>query len=139
MASYASTTSAAKTQTAPNSATYWKITGPVLAAVAGLGFVLNAVGAGGLLGGFLTFDWTHNAVHLVLAILAFGMAYAASASLAKTGARLVGGVYVLLAISGFLSGSVFGLGDLLGLHLEVGENLIHAALGAWGLYAGFTD
>lgn len=138
MASYAN--APAKTSTAASpSKTYWKITGPVLALVAVLGFLLNAIGLGDLLGGFLTFDWTHNVVHLVLAALALYLGFAAEPSIAKVAAQVVGGVYVVLALVGFLSGSVFGIGDALGLHLELGENLIHVALGAWGLYAGFTD
>lgn len=125
--------------TAGNSKLYWKISGPVLLAVAVLGFLLNAIGLGGLLGGFLSFDWAHNAVHLALALLALYLGYAAAPALARTMALAVGGVYVVLALVGFLSADAFGIGSLLGLHLEVGENLIHAALGAWGLYAGFSD
>lgn len=137
MTSYANATTPTRAASTP-AKTYWKLTAPVLAAVAVLGFLLNALGLGDLLGGFLTFDWAHNAVHLVLALAAFGLAYAADASLARVAALVVGGVYVALALVGFLSGSAFGVGGLVGLHLELGENLIHAALGAWGLYAGMA-
>ena len=135
---YANAT-APRAVTASHSKLYWKISGPVLLAVAVLGFLLSAIGLGGLLGAFLSFDWAHNAVHLALALLALYLAYAAAPALAKTMALAVGAVYVVLALVGFLSADAFGIGGLLGLHLEIGENLLHAALGAWGLYAGFTD
>ena len=138
MTSYANA-AAAPTRAASPSKTYWKISGPVLLAVALLGFLLNALSLGGLLGGFLSFDWAHNAVHLALAGLALYLGYAATAGAAKVMAKAVGAVYVVLALVGFLSANVFGIGNLLGLHLEIGENLIHAALGAWGLYAGFAE
>lgn len=119
---------------------YWKISAPVLLAVAVLGMLLNAIGLGGLLGGFLSFDWTHNAVHLLLAALAFYFGYgSADLGLGRAVAIAVGGVYAALGVVGFLSAGVFGLGDVLGLHLELGENLIHLALGGWALFAGFSE
>lgn len=130
-------------QTAPMTSQtrlYWKVSGPVLLAVAALGFLLNAIGLGGLLGGFLSFDWTHNAVHLLLAGLAFAMASGGVAlGSSKTVAKLVGGVYLALGVVGFISAEIFGLGTLLGLHLELGENLIHVALGGWALWASMSE
>lgn len=118
---------------------YWKITAPVLGAVAALGFVLNLLGAGAFLPHFLEFDLAHNVVHLLLAGIAAYLGFGAPGSLAKTMAKVVGVVYLALAAVGFLSANVFGIGSLLGLHLELGENLIHLVLGGWAAYAGFSD
>lgn len=129
-----------KAAPAPGLRVYWKISGVALAAVAALGILLNAVGLGDLLGGFLTFDWTHNVVHVLLAAIALTLGFgSASAAVQKSVAKVFGVVYLALAIVGFLSGSIFGLGTLLGLNLEIGENLVHLALGAWGAYVGFSD
>ena len=76
-------------------------------------------------------------MHAALALLALYLGFAATP--ARTMAQAAGGVYVVLALVGFRSASVFGVGSLLGLHLELGETSIHAALGAWGVHAGFTD
>lgn len=138
MTTYA-TASTPRTATAPRSTAYWKFTAPVLLAVALLGFLLDAMGRGDLLGGFLTFDLAHNVVHLALAGAAFHLGYAAAGDLAMSAAKVVGIVYVALAIVGFLSPGVFGIDGILGLHLELGENLIHATLGGLALYAGFAD
>lgn len=118
---------------------YWKITAPALVAVAALGFVLNLVGAGAFLPRFLEFDVAHNIVHLLLAGVGLYLAFGATGALAKTMAKVVGIVYLGLAAVGFLSSTVFGIGSLLGLHLELGENLLHLALGSWAAYAGFSD
>ncbi|HLE97918.1 MAG TPA: hypothetical protein VI997_11150 [Candidatus Thermoplasmatota archaeon] len=119
---------------------YWKITAPVLAAVAALGFLLNIIGQADLLGrDFLSFDFTHNFVHTLLAALAFFLGYGddVGEAVARTGAKIVGVIYLVLAIVGFLDGALFGLGPFLNLHLEIGENLIHLALGGWGAFVGF--
>lgn len=128
------------TDPAPGVRVYWKISGIALGATAVLGILLNAVGLGDLLGGFLTFDWTHNVVHVLLAAIGISLGFgSASAALAKNAAKLFGIVYLGLAVVGFVTANLFGVGDLLGLHLEVGENLVHLVLGGWGAYVGFSD
>lgn len=119
---------------------YFKVSGVALAATAALGLALNAIGAGALLGNFLTFDWTHNVVHVLLAAVALALGFgAATPGVARGVAKLVGVVYLGLALVGFASATIFGLGTLVGLHLEIGENLVHLLIGAWGAYAGFSD
>lgn len=138
--SSATATASRNTSSTTNVGVYWKVSGVALAAVAALGILLNAIGQGGLLGGFLSFDWTHNIVHVLLAAIALTMGFgSASVATQKMAAKVFGVVYLGLAIVGFLSGTIFGLGTLLGLHLEIGENLVHLALGAWGAYVGFSD
>lgn len=139
MASATATPSAyARTTTSPAATLYWRVSGIALAAVAALGILMSAVGLGDLLGGFLSFDWTHNVVHVLLAALALGIGFSSvPATVSKGLAKVVGVVYVGLGVVGFFAGAVAALDGLLGLHLEIGENLVHLAIGAWGLYAGF--
>lgn len=119
---------------------YWRVSGIALAATAALGIVLNLIGQGALLGeGFLAFDWVHNILHVALAALALGMGFGnPDRDVSRTVAVIVGGVYLLLGVVGFLSGTLFGLGSLLGLHIELGENLVHLLIGSWGLVAGLS-
>jgi len=138
MSTYATPVPKAQTVIRPALAgLYWKLTAPALGLVALLGFVL---GPASLLGGFLTFDTTHNVVHLALAAVAAILGFLVeSGATQKVAARVFGVVYLGLAVAGFLSADVFGVGSLVGLHLEVGENLVHLALGAGALYVGFAE
>ena len=81
--------------------------------------------------GLIHFDTPHNVVHLVLGIL--GIAAAQNVNWAKMYAQILGAVYFLLGLLGFF------VPELLGIHLEVLENLLHILLGAWGLYAAFGE
>lgn len=117
--------------------TYWRVSGVVLAALAALGILLVAVDKARMLDGVMAFDVAHNLLHVALAgpalALGFGTPRLRQARLA---ARGLGAALLLLGLLGFASATLFGLGDLVGLRFEVGENLVHLALGAWGLYAG---
>src|SRR5688500_17682554 len=117
-----------------NTRMYAKITGIAVAAVALLGIILNAINNPDLLGAdFLAFDWTHNILHVVLAAVRLYLGFAGTDALCTLYARVFGVVYLLLGITGFfwtgLSATV--------LHLELGENLVHILIGAWGCAAGF--
>ena len=103
-----------------------------MTAVALLGILLSAMDQEDLLGGgFLAFDWGHNIVHVALACLAFLFGFAdLPARVVRTFAIVFGAVYGGLGLLGFF------VADLGVLHLELGENLIHLALGLWGLVAG---
>jgi len=92
----------------------------------------------GILGFFVSdlldliqFDTTHNIVHLVIGVL--GIAAGQSGKWSKLYAQVLGVVYLLLGIAGFF------VHELVGLHLEVTENLLHVVLGAWGLYASLCE
>jgi len=81
--------------------------------------------------GLISFDTTHNIVHLVLGVL--GIAAGQSGKWSKLYAQVFGVIYLLLGIAGFF------IADLIGIHLEVAENLVHIIFGAWGLYAALGD
>lgn len=128
---------------------YAQITGIALAAIAVLGIVLSAMGTSGSYGlmckdtttcdtketannSFLGFDWTHNVLHVVLAIVALAVGYGTMSGTVVAGyAKAFGIVYVALGALGFF------MADLGILHLELGENLVHLVIGAWGIAAGF--
>jgi hypothetical protein len=114
-------------------ALYWRVSAFALTAVALLGIVLTAMDQATLLGSdFLAFDWSHNVLHVVLAGAAFLFGFAnLPANLVRTFAIVFGFVYGGLGVLGFF------VADLGIIHLELGENLVHLALGAWGLAAGF--
>ena len=114
-------------------AVYWRVSAFALTAVALLGIVLTAMDQATLLGSdFLAFDWSHNVLHVVLAGAAFLFGFAnLPARLVRTFAIVFGFVYGGLGVLGFF------VADLGISHLELGENLVHLALGAWGLVAGF--
>jgi hypothetical protein len=125
---------------------YFRLTSIVLALVGVLGIVLAAVGQShaldfGMSPGFLTLTYTHSIVHLVLAAVAGLLGFGSVApNVVKTLAIVIGAVYILLAIVGFMGGS-FGTNPLggspLDLQLGLGGNLVHLLLGALGLIAGF--
>lgn len=125
-----------------------QVVGIALAAVAVLGIILSLIGAGGHFGffcddaiacdgaeaaegSFLGFDWGHNLVHVLLAAIALVVGYTAYSRMARTYAQVFGIVYAALGVFGFV------FADLFILHLELGENLLHLLIGAWGIAAGF--
>ena len=117
-----------------NTRNYAKFTGIVIAAVALVGIILNAIGNPDVLGAnFLAFDWTHNILHVVLAAAGLYVGFAGTDALCTLYARVFGVVYLLLGITGFFWTGV----SATMLHLELGENLLHALVGAWGCAAGF--
>ena len=118
---------------------YAKITGIVLAAVAVLGLVLSLANDGKFIEGFLMFDLTHDIVHVVLAGVALYVGFAATNAMARLYAQVFGIVYLALGVVGFVwpgvqatTTTTMGI-----LGLELGENLVHIAVGAWGVVAGF--
>jgi hypothetical protein len=126
---------------------YWRVSAFALSAVAILGIVLASISGGG---GESTKDqalafhgnhglgltWTHNIVHVVLALAAFVFGFAnLSPGVTKTFAIIFGFVYVALGVVGFLLSNPLGTG--LALNLGVSLNVVHLLLGAWALAAGF--
>jgi hypothetical protein len=86
----------------------------------------------------MKFDLTHDLFHLVTgAVLIYGLISEKEwlAILLPIG---VGTIYLFLGIGGFLSPTLWGIGEAMGLHLELVENVLHVIMGGWGLYAGLA-
>lgn len=127
---------------------YWRVSAFALSAVAILGIVLASISGGGAEStkdqalAFhsehgLGLTWTHNVVHVVLAIAAFVFGFAnLSPGITKTFAIIFGFVYAGLGIVGFLFSNP--LGSDLALNLGFSLNAVHLLLGAWALTAGFA-
>ncbi len=130
---------------------YWRVTAFALTAVALLGIVMASIEGGGhesakdqLLAfdgeNGLGFTWTHNIVHVVLALAAFIFGFGSlPGNVVKTFAIVFGVVYAGLGVLGFFGD--FGhnpLGDgALALNLGIAFNVVHLLIGAWALVAGF--
>lgn len=131
-----------------NATLYARITGIALLVIAIAGMVFSSIGDKGEYGlfcdggkmtcegaaasnSFLAFDWTHNIVHVVLAGVALYVGFAATGNITTLYAKVFGVVYAGLGVTGFFAA------DLAILHLELGENLVHLLIGAWGIVAGF--
>lgn len=126
---------------------YWRISAVALVAIALIGFLVNAIGGNyayvpdvDAMEDLLVFDWSHNVLHALLAVIAivFGFTGLRTSEASKPTAGVIGVVYLLLGIAGFFGGFVDWLDDLVGLRLELGENLLHIVLGAWGAFVGFV-
>lgn len=127
---------------------YWRVSAIALVAVALIGIVANFLEGSPAwvpdvdwMQDVLAFDWAHNVVHVVLAAIAlvFGFTGLRTSDASKPVAGVIGVVYLLLGIAGFFGGFVDLLDDLVALHLEVGENVFHLVLGAWGAFVGFVS
>jgi hypothetical protein len=127
---------------------YWRVSAFALSAVAILGIVLASISGGGaestqdqalaFHGNHgLGLTWTHNVLHVVLAIAAFVFGFAnLSPAITRTFAILFGFVYAGLGVLGFLLSNPLGEG--LALNLGVSLNAVHLLIGAWALTAGFA-
>lgn len=122
---------------------YAKLTGLALLLIGIIGIVSLAIGVVGVLSpDLLLYDHTHNALHIVLGAVALVAGYAGYVDQEYLDpiqyGKLFGVVYLGLGAFGFATaGELFGIADAIGLHLELGENLIHVLIGAGGIVAGF--
>lgn len=104
-----------------------QISGWVLVLVGLIGFFMTD------LFGLLTFDTSHNVLHIVLGAISLWLAYKGAEAMIVNWAKWIGVVYLLLGVIGFFTPTLGPIG------LELGENIIHLALGAWGAWAGFLS
>lgn len=126
---------------------YWRLSAFALTAVALLGIVLASIYGGGehstkdqalAFDGThgLGFTWTHNVVHVVLALAAFVFGFAGlPGNVTKVFAIIFGFVYAGLGVVGFLWTNP--IGDGLALNLGYTLNAVHLLIGGWALLAGF--
>ena len=100
-------------------------------AVGVLGFVPGITG-GGMLLGLFEVDTMHNIVHILTGIVAVAIA-AVSGAYARLFFRVFGVVYGLVAVLGLTMG-----GNVLGMHMNMLDHLLHVAIAAFALYVGFA-
>lgn len=132
-------------ETTPFATLQAQMTGIGLLLIGVLGVVALAVGVVGFLSEeFLLFDQTHNVIHLLLGGIAAYVGFSEQLGLGApyldpiAYGKIFGFVYMGLGVLGFATGGeLLGIADAIGLHLELGENLIHVAVGAMALVAGF--
>lgn len=105
---------------------YARMTGLILLIVGIMGFLTDD------LMGLIQFDSVHNMLHLLIAAVALYIGFGTEDPwLSHLFAEVMGFVYVLLGLVGFISPTFF---NLLGpFHLEPVENLLHLVLGLWGI------
>lgn len=80
--------------------------------------------------GIIHFDLLHNIIHLAVGVIGIGVSAKAAAS--KLFAKILGIVYVALAIFGFIVPEL--IGDMI---LETAENVLHLVVGAIALFVGY--
>ena len=113
-----------------------KVLGVVFLIVGLLGFVFHH-----LLGLHLT--GAHNVIHLISAALALYFGFAASPSAARAFSRIFGIIYLLLGVLGFIAPGVVNAllqaSPMTGGRFSLAsDNIVHLALGAIFLIAGFS-
>ena len=108
------------------------LAGIVLLLLGIAGFV-PALCPNGLLFGAFAVDTAQNLFHVVTGILAIVLS-AAGEGPARMLFRLIGIVYALVAVMGFVAGRN---GDLMGMAINTADNVLHAAIAVVGLWIGF--
>lgn len=119
-----------------------QVLGWVLLIVGILGFfpVLggSATQSGSLLFGLLAVNLMHNLVHIVTGLLGLFAAYYENGEYARTYALVFGIVYALVTILGFFVAPGMAIGYLLGVAVNLGENIVHLLIAVAGLAAYFA-
>ena len=116
--------------------TFAGIIGGVFLAVGLLGLILNPTG--GLLLGTFAVDLLHNIVHLVVGLAGLGAWYLGIVE-SRIFNKVLGVVYLVLGVLGFIP-PLFDDGQFLGiLHLNNADNILHLVVGAIAAYFGFSS
>lgn len=110
----------------------------MFAILLGIGFIFAGVAGNmpmftqdGLLLGYFEVNSMHNMVHLITGVIAI-MA-ATRYSLTKLFFKLLGLVYTIVGVYGFWTN-----GDLMIMHTNFNDNVLHIVIGVMSLYLGFT-
>jgi hypothetical protein len=106
--------------------------GIILLAVGILGFIPGVVTTNYLLLGIFQVDAMHNVIHIVSGVI--GIASAASFKGSKLYFKIFGIVYGIVTILGFIGG-----GMVLGMMMNMADNILHLAITAFSLYYGFRS
>ena len=113
--------------------TFARVVGIVFVLVGILGFVPVLVPGGALLGIFAV-NVLHSIVHLLIGILGIAAAYA---GLARRYNQVIGIVYLLLGVLGFIPPLIIN-NALLGIvSINLADNLLHLVAGAVMVAVGF--
>ena len=110
----------------------------VLAGLVAVGLTLEALGQPRLVPGLLEFDWTHDLLHVVLLALAAYFGWLARPASMRRYAQAFGIGGLVVAVVGFVPAWADAVHAGTGWHFELGENVVHAALGIWGTFSGFA-
>ncbi len=104
------------------------------------GVVLLLLGIVGILSGNYVFGINSSVfedlLHIVLGILGLVVGFSSSNSPAIQTMRILGPVYLIVVVVGFVFPSIFGL---VAPPLRIQDNIIHLILGLVGTYAGYAD
>lgn len=107
----------------------------LLAVLFGIGFLAAGIGAfvpawtpDGYLFGIFHVNTMHNVVHIVTGVIAL---LAAFKNYAKLFFQVFGVVYAVVTVWGFWTG------DVLGMHMNTADNILHLVIAVIALYLGF--
>jgi bacteriorhodopsin len=125
-----------------NSRQFLIIGGVILLVLGILGFILQPISSGALLGDALWFDNAENVAHTILGIVAIAAAYVLSAQMQKWLVVIVGIVALVFAVLGgidvgtsaMVAKEPFNLGVT---NLELLDDVVHLVVGIWALVAAF--
>jgi hypothetical protein len=109
----------------------------IIAILFGIAFIFAGVAGfmpmfmqDGLLFGYFMVDSLHNLVHIVTGVIAI-MA-ATSYRLTRGFFKIFGVIYFIVAIWGFWTG------DLILIHVNTADNILHLVVGLIAIYLGFS-
>jgi uncharacterized membrane protein len=111
---------------------YCALAGLVLVGLGGIGFVFFDLLR-------FRFDPAHDLFHLVTGAVALYAVFTEKEWLGTLSALGFGMVYLLLGVGGLLSPTLWGIGETIGLQLELVENIMHLIIGGFGLYVGLAQ
>ncbi|MEM3127182.1 MAG: hypothetical protein QW331_03900 [Candidatus Woesearchaeota archaeon] len=94
--------------------------------------VLGVLGFVPAVASMITLEDYDNYAHLLLGVVSLGIAYKADANANVMWAKIAGAVAVVFGVYGFISPMS------LGVSFTMLEDVLHLALGVWGLWAGFS-
>ncbi|MBV9454415.1 MAG: DUF4383 domain-containing protein [Rubrobacter sp.] len=112
------------------------IIGIAFLAVGLLGLILNPTG-GNLLGTFAV-DLLHNLIHLVVGVAGLAVWFLGLVE-SRIFLKVLGVVYIILGIVGFIPPLFDNYGHLLGIvRINNADNILHLVVGALAAYFGFS-
>ncbi|QYJ17039.1 hypothetical protein Rxycam_02876 [Rubrobacter xylanophilus DSM 9941] len=113
------------------------VLGVVFLLIGILGFVPGVTTGEGYLLGIFAVNALHNVVHLAVGVLGIAAYY--WERYARLYCQVLGVVYLVIGVLGFIPGITVGGDMLLGIiHVNLADNLLHLVVGAVAAYFGFA-